>query len=248
MGLDMNLYNKIAKDYDFLNPKKEIFKQKSFFKKLIKKHSLKTCLDCACGTGWHLFMLDELGIECHGSDSSPAMLALAKKNLKGKNIPLKREDYRKLSHSWKQRFDMVICMTTSLHHMLNKREIMAALRSMYQQLKERGILVISHGITDSFLDNRPKFIPARIQKDHAFYFFLEYPNPKKVTFNALHVQKTKRTLKHAFYTFPYHALRPSVLEEYLAQAKFKKVQYFGDFASSKYSAKKSHYLIVVAQK
>lgn len=244
----MNVYNAIAKDYDFLNPKNEIFKQRSFFKKLIKKYSLKTCLDCSCGTGWHLFMLNELGIECHGSDSSPAMLALAKKNLRGKNIPLKREDYRKLSRSWKERFDMVICMTTSLHHMLNKKDVMTALRSMYQRLNDGGILVISHGITDSFLNNKPKFIPARIQKDYAFYFFLEYLNPRKVIFNVLYVKKAKRRLEHAFYAFPYHALRPSALREYLAQARFRQVHYFGDFASSKYSARTSNYLIVVAQK
>lgn len=244
----MDLYDKIAKDYDFLNPKKEIFKQKAFFRQLIKKYSIRTCLDCVCGTGWHLFMLDELGIKCHGSDSSPAMLTLAKKNLKGRNIPLKKEDYRNLSHSWKKKFDMIICMTTSLHHMLTKLDVMTALRSMYQQLNEGGILIISHGITDSLLNSKPKFMPARILKEHAFYFFLEYPNPKRIIFNVLHTKKTKRSFDHDFYIFPYHALRPSTFKKWMAQAKFRKVYYFGDFAFSKYSAKKSQHIIVVAQK
>lgn len=47
-------------------------------------------MDCACGTGQHLYMLSELGYKVCGSDYSCSMLGVAKENLKklGKNIPL----------------------------------------------------------------------------------------------------------------------------------------------------------------
>lgn len=61
-------YNLLTKDYDALNPKEEIYKQKYFFTKVIDQYSVRSCLDCACGTGWHLFMLDKLGLECYGSE------------------------------------------------------------------------------------------------------------------------------------------------------------------------------------
>jgi ubiquinone/menaquinone biosynthesis C-methylase UbiE len=134
----MNEYRKLAKDYDFLHPKEEIFKQKAFFQKLIKECSVKTCLDCACGTGWHLLMLNGLGLKCFGSDLSPEMLALAKKNLRGKKIRLKRQDFRKLANSWKENFDMVICMSTSFPHMLTDKDAVAALNSMYKRLNDEG--------------------------------------------------------------------------------------------------------------
>jgi len=61
----------IAEDYELLNRKKDIFKQKAFFKKIVDKYSIKSCLDCACGAGWHLYMLNNMGINCFGSDLSP---------------------------------------------------------------------------------------------------------------------------------------------------------------------------------
>jgi glycine/sarcosine N-methyltransferase len=96
----MDEYKILSEDYDFLNPKEEIFKQEGFFKKLLEKYHVRTCLDCACGTGWHLFMLDNMAIRCFGSDLSPEMLDRAKQNLAGENIPLKRDDESHLSHSW----------------------------------------------------------------------------------------------------------------------------------------------------
>jgi glycine/sarcosine N-methyltransferase len=185
----MDDYKILAEDYDFLNPKEEIFKQEGFFKKLIEQYQVKTCLDCACGTGWHLFMLGNMGIQCFGSDLSQEMLDKATQHLSGKNVPLKREDFRYLSDSWNEKFDMVICMTTSFPHMQTDADAIQALQAMYAVLNDRGIIVIDNGISDSFLDTKSRFIPARVHKDIAFYFFLEYPTDQSVIFSILEVKK-----------------------------------------------------------
>jgi glycine/sarcosine N-methyltransferase len=244
----MDSYKILAKDYDYINPKEEIFKQKDFFKKIINKYSVKTCLDCACGTGWHLFMLDRLGIKCFGSDLSPEMLTSARKNLKGKNIPLQKEDFRNLSRSWKQKFDMLICLTTSLPHMLTDKDVIQALDSMHERLNQGGILVISNGITDSLLDEKPKFIPARIFKNQAFYFFFEYPSEKQVIFNILQVKKTKNSFTHTYAVMHYNAMRKSVLERCFDKTKFRKVNYYGNHDFTKYSVKNGKRLVVVAER
>jgi hypothetical protein len=64
-----------------------------------------------------------------------------------------------------------------------------ALNAMYAALNDKGIIVIDNGIADSLLDNKLKFIPARMHKDIAFYFFLEYPTEHSVIFNILEVKK-----------------------------------------------------------
>jgi glycine/sarcosine N-methyltransferase len=244
----MDNYKILAKDYDYINPKEEIFRQENFFRKLIEEFSVKTCLDCACGTGWHLFMLDELGILCSGSDLSSEMLASAKKNLESKNVPLLKEDFCTLSRSWKQKFDMVICMTTSLPHMLTDKDVIKALNSMYRRLNDGGVLVISNGIADSLLDEKPRFIPARILKDQAFYFFLEYPSENRVIFNILQIKKTIDSFAHAYDVMHYNAMRKSVLERCFARTKFREIHYYGDHDFTRYSAKDSKRLVVVAEK
>jgi glycine/sarcosine N-methyltransferase len=244
----MDSYKILAKDYDYINPKEEIFRQRDFFRELIKKYSIKSCLDCACGTGWHLFMLNKLGVKCAGSDLSPEMLAAARRNLKGKNIPLRVEDYRHLARTWKQKFGMVICMTTSLPHMLTDRNVVNALTSMYERLRNGGILVISNGIADSLLDRKPKLIPARISEDQAFYFFLEYPGENQVVFNILHVKKTKNSFSHTYAVMHYNAMRKSVIQKCISRTEFRKVHYYGDYDFAKYSVRTGERLVVVAVK
>ncbi len=243
----MSNYKILVKDYDALNPVENIYKQKGFFKKLINKYRSESCLDCSCGTGWHLSMLNGLGLMCYGSDLSPEMLTIAKKNLKSKKIKLKLADFRKLSKAWEQKFDMIICMTTSFPHMLTDRDAITALKSMYNQLNRKGLLVIDNGISDSMLNSKPKFISGRIYKNQAFYFFLEYPNQKQIIFNILQIKKTEKGFRHTYEIIPYNAMRKLVLQKYFARTKFRKINYFGDFNFSKYS-RASRRLIVAAEK
>ena len=57
-----DLYEKLAFDYDEFGAIEEYLgDEKDFFKTLFDKHGVKTVLDCACGTGQHLYMLSEMG-------------------------------------------------------------------------------------------------------------------------------------------------------------------------------------------
>jgi glycine/sarcosine N-methyltransferase len=244
----MEEYKIIADVYDLFNPKEDIFGQRSFFETLVKKYSVLKTLDAACGTGWHLSMFHDLGLTCFGSDISEEMLALAKRNLEGKYIPLKKEDYRNLGNSWGDTYEMVTCLTDSLPHMLSDEDVIAALTSMYDRLSAGGILVVSNGISDSFLDAKPKFIPARILANEAFYLITEYPNEKEFSFNILYVQKTENSFDHKFTTMRYNAMRKEVLERCFKNTAFKNIQYYGDYDFSEYSKETSSKLIVVAEK
>lgn len=244
----MDKYKRFASNYEGLNPKEEIFKQEQFFREIIKRYSIKKCLDCACGPGWHLFMLHNLGIECAGSDLSEEMLFLAKKNLKGKNIPLKIRDYRRLADSWPENFDMVICMSTSINHMQTDEDVIRALNSMYEQLDEEGILIIDNGVADALIKERPKLIPARIHKDQAYYFFLEYPDEDHIIFNILNVRKTGDSFEHDFETMTLKAITKENLEHCFAQTNFKRINYYGDHDFSEFTVETGKRLIAVAEK
>ncbi len=243
----MEEYKILADVYDILNPKEEIFVQKAFFETLVKKYAVLRTLDCACGTGWHLSMFHDMGLTCFGSDISPEMLTLAKRNLEGKYIPLKIEDFRTLGNSWGEMYDMEVCLTTSLPYMLTDDDVVKALTSMYDRLSDGGILVISNGITDSLLDTRPKFIPARVNANDAFYFICEY-HEDSMTFNILYIKKTEESFEHKYTFATYNAMRRSVLERCFGKTQFKNIQYYGDYDFSEYSTETSIKLIVVAEK
>jgi len=242
----MDAYKTLADVYDKLNPKEEIFKQKPLFETLVDKYKVKTVLDCACGTGWHLKLFKDMGLEVYGSDLSPDMLEKASSNLQDGSVELKELDYRNLG-DWNKQFDMVGCLTTSLPYMTTAEDVVAALNSMYEALNNGGILVISNGISDALLDEKPKFIPGRLLDDDAFFFFMEYPDAKSVTFNILYVGKKEKGFDYRFTSTTYNAMRKSVLEDAFSQTKFKTVNYYGDETLAPYDAK-SPRLIVVAEK
>lgn len=244
----MDIYKSLAKNYDLLQPKDEVLKQKPFFEEIVRKYGIKTCLDCASGTGWHLFILNELGLNCYGSDISNEMLDIATENLKGKNITLKKGDFKNLNKIWKIKFDLIICMSTSFPHMLTDSDAITALKSMYHQLNDKGILIIDNGISDKLLKNKPKFVPARILKNSAFYFFLEYPSKNKIIFNILQVNKTKNSFVNKNYSFTYNAINKSTFTNYFHKTDFKIINFFDSFKFSSYSVKNSDRLIIVAQK
>ena len=58
-----DIYEKFAYDYDeFGNIEDYLGSEKTFFKQLFLENHVQTVLDCACGTGQHLYMLSEMGL------------------------------------------------------------------------------------------------------------------------------------------------------------------------------------------
>ena len=243
----MDEYKILADIYDILNPKEDVFLQRPFFEELVKKYSVTSVLDCACGTGIHLSLFHDMGLTPFGSDISPEMLRIAKTTLEGKYIPLKQQDFRNLSASWHEQYDMITCLTTSLPYMLTDQDMHTALQSMYDQLNPNGILVISNEITDALLDAKPKFIPARINQNDAFYFICDYATDT-MTFNILYVKKGVDVMEHVFTSTTYNAMRKMVLQNALASVPFKTISYYGDYSFTEYSPEQSGKLTVVAQK
>ena len=244
----MDEYGLLAEDYDYLNPKEEIFKQKPFFCTLLNRYDIHSVLDCACGTGWHLVMLDELGLETCGSDLSSAMLSQAHKNTMGRDVLLKQGDFRELDQVWDRTFDMIICMANSLRHMLTPEENRAAVESMYERLAPGGVLIIDNGYSDSLVNTQPKVLPGRLHRDQAFYFILEYPNEKEIVFTILHVRKHLDTFQHRYDVVRLNAMKRKDYEHLFAQTRFGRVNYYGDFLGSPHCPERSPRLIMVAEK
>lgn len=243
----MNGYTEFAQDYELLNPKEEIFLQRDFFSQVIERYNVKTCLDCACGLGWHLYMIDNLGVKSYGSDLSPEMTEICKKNLNSKDIELRIGDYCKLSDIWERQFDMILCVSSALNHMLEDDDIITALDSMYQGLEENGIVVMFSGISDALVKNKPKLIPAKVYANQAIYHIIEYFDDR-VVFNILTVKKTEDSLAHSLNSMTLSLLTKDRFERCVSRSKFNKVSIFGDFDFSDYSMDKSNRLFAILQK
>jgi len=121
-NLDMDMardtYEGFAERYDWMVSEDPI--RRKFFQQLFADHGVKKVLDCACGTGHDLVMLNSIGCEVFASDLSGSMLAQARKNLSaaGIDVPLIQADFRHLPDSFDVQFDAVVCLTNSINEVL----------------------------------------------------------------------------------------------------------------------------------
>jgi len=220
-----------------------------FFSKLFAENEVRKVLDCACGTGNDLHLFHSLGCEVIGSDISDSMLAQARKNLSecGLEIPLRKADYRELRRHFDGQFDAVVCLSTSILHMPNETEVLRALKSMHEVLREGGILVLSQGTTDKMWKEKPRFILAVNRKDFSRLFVIDYFD-QRARYNVLDIFHSEEPGDFKVWSteYPYVLLRDDQ-ERLLKASAFGEVDFHGSYHFDPYDKKTSNLLIAVAR-
>jgi SAM-dependent methyltransferase len=244
----IDLYEKFAYDYDeFGSIEEYLGDEKVFFENLFAEHNIRTVLDCACGTGQHLFMLSTMGFDVSGSDYSDSMIQVACKNLKefSKRIPLSQCDFRYLEEKHKNTFDAVVCLTTALPHLHSDEDLIRALVSMKNRLNKNGLLVLTQGITHHTLTLPP--IEVIINREDFSRVFVKEHDDSFQTIHVLDLFHSPKRMESNQYDIVYRLLLDKDYERLLTAAGYKDIRIYGDYDRSKY-CEESWRLIVVAQR
>lgn len=242
-----DLYEKFAYDYDEFGVIDDYLgSERDFFEKLFIKHDVKTVLDCACGTGQHLYMLSEMGFDVSGSDYSEAMLDVADENLKkhDKTIPLCQSDFRYLEKKHTETFDAIVCLTTALPHLHTNKDLITALKSMKNRLNQNGLLVLTQGTTHYTL-TLPSIEVVVNREDFSRVFVKEHDEEFQ-TIHVLDLFHSDNRNESNQYDIIYKIILDDDYKILLTEAGFDNIQIYGDYDMSNYD-KKSKRLIVVAQ-
>jgi len=243
-----DLYEKFAYDYDeFGEIEKFLGDERSFFQTLFKKYDVNTVLDCACGTGQHLYMLSEMGFCVSGSDYSESMLDVADKNLKrhGKTIPLCQCDFRYLEQKYTNTFDAIVCLSTALPHLHTDEDLVMALKSIRNRLNKNGLLILTQGTTH-FTLSLPSIEVVINRKDFSRVFVKEHDRQFQ-TIHVLDLYHSESRVESNQYDIMYRIILDDDYRRLLLEAGFENIQIFGDYDRSDYN-EKSRRLIVVAQR
>lgn len=242
-----DIYDNFAFDYDeFGSIEEYLGAEKSFFDNLFVKNNVKTVLDCACGTGQHLYMLSELGYQVSGSDYSDSMLQVAKKNLSEHNmiIPLHQCDFRYLEQAFDNSFDAIACLTTALPHLHTDKDLLTALCSMRSRLNRDGLLVLTQGTTH-FTLTLPA-IEVVINREDFSRIFIKEHDEQFQTIHVLDLYHNPQRMENNQYDIVYRILLDDDYRKLLSGAGFSNIQIYGDYDLSPYD-KKSKRLIVIAE-
>jgi len=219
-----------------------------FFRKLFTENNVHTILDCACGTGRHLFLFHSLGCKAFGSDASESMLAQARKNLAehGVQLLLRQADYRDLPQHFRRRFDAVVCLG-SIGYMPDESEFLRAFKSMNKILHDGGIVILTTILTDKQWKERPRFVLTANTEDFSRLFVIDYLE-RAAQYNILDIFHSKEVCELKVWSAEICVLLRDEQERLLKAAGFHAVDFYGTFDFDPYIKEKSDKLITVAHK
>jgi glycine/sarcosine N-methyltransferase len=219
-----------------------------FFRRLFAGDDVHTILDCACGTGRHLFLFHSLGYEVLGSDLSEAMLAQARQNLSNCSvaIPLLQADYRHLPWRCRGPFDAVVCLA-SIGYMPDEAGFLQAVRSMRAVLRDGGILVLTAGVTDKQWTQRPRFILAANTRDFSRLYAIDYLE-RTARYNVLDIFHGEQKRGFEVWSAELTAFLREGQQRLLERAGFRPVEFYGSFDFAPYDEATSDRLIAVAHR
>jgi ubiquinone/menaquinone biosynthesis C-methylase UbiE len=243
-------YESFAGSYHRFYPEFDTFKSDyiRFFRKSFTTHRVNTLLDCACGIGRDLVLFHRLGLRVWGSDVSAAMLKQARRNLarRGLNIPLKKADFRTLPSHFSRKFDGIVCMSTSLPHLPNRREVVKALKSMRSVLRPGGILILTQGLSDRLQREKIRFVPEKVTPEFSRIMVVDYLK-SRVTIHVLDITPSHPKQPFRIFSFPYLALGRADYVHLLKQSGFTRVFCYGDFHFTPYDEATSGRIVIVAR-
>lgn len=249
-----DLYERFAADYDrFGTPEQYIGREAGFFERLFEFYGTESVLDCSCGTGRHLFLFHQLGLDVAGSDLSPAMLERAERYLRSKDMrpALAQCDFRYLERCFDRRFDAVVCLSTSLPHLHTDDDLLRALRSMRDRLKSGGILVLTQGTTHKNLHDLPPIEVVVNDRDFSRIFVKELQTENDMDFLDIHILDLHHdygSCTHNQYDMRYRLLLDDDYRRLLGEAGFSSVSVVGDYDMTPYNPDTSARMLVVAER
>ena len=171
MNIIQTFYDDMATSYDklFLNWQAATREQAVILDRIFRAEGFDTSsriLDCACGIGTQAIGLASLGYSVTASDISDRELAQAGKRAEENRVKIRfaHGDFRALSDTFSEQFDIVIAMDNALPHMLSHSDLEAAVKSIVNQTEEGGIFVASIRDYDALLTEKPPYSPPYIHK------------------------------------------------------------------------------------
>ncbi len=125
--------------------------------RLCRSRNINRILDLGCGTGEHVNALSRLGFDACGLDSSPDMIAEAKRRFPLSSF--EQGDFRKFSTQVP--FDLLICLRGSLGYLHDDSSILGFMKSALSSLNPGGLLALEIWNANPILKIGRGRIPSR---------------------------------------------------------------------------------------
>lgn len=238
----MKLYKEFAWYYDLIYKNKKYQAEVQFIDSVLKKYQVKgkKILDVACGSGNHAKILIKKRYDVVGIDKNIEMLKIAQKKVP--KAYFKVADMK--SFSLKRKFDIILCMFTSIHYNLTKGDLLKTILNFKKHLNDNGLIIIDSPIFKKGVNKKKAYHLQTKEGDVlVHYHFVDQGKGKlKITiYWKIASGKKYKVLKDI------HYLQAYTVKEFVDTFRKAGLKYkvYWDFSIRK---KKGHRYIFVLQK
>ena len=231
-----------SKYYHILYKNRDQNEAESFLENLSKLEFFKKnskIIDIACGKGRHSLFLSELGYDVTGVDLSKNSIKHAKQfekeNLKF-DLADMRETYKKNS------FDISLNLFTSFGYFEKEEDDISAIKSMSDNLKNDGILILD------FLNSK-KVIDNLVKEETKEIYGVQFNITRKVEDNFIIKNiEVNNDEENISFQEKVKALTKENFSELLTFAGLQIINTFGNYKLDKFNSQTSDRLIIIAKK
>lgn len=232
-------YENLAEAYRYIFPNwnASIQRQGITLNNLLASHGYTaeshTLYDCTCGIGTQVFGLALHGWRIHGSDLSPKAIALAKQYTSEFDVEhIPTFDVRDLLNPSpvSSRYDVVISMDNAVPHFMNDDDLRTGLQTMWNYLKNDGLVMIGIRDYDKLRQNPPNATYPSISDvgDGRHIIFQTWDWADDVSSYKLNIYITQHigdTVTTQCFSSEYRALKRETLTRVLQQVGFSDIQW-----------------------
>lgn len=251
--MDDDFYKQLAADYDRVIPwEKRLRNERPWFEALWKRFGVTRVLDASCGTGRHLALFAQMGLEVVGADGSGEMVELARRNVKdlGFEVPVYECQWKQIDSAVPGQYPAVLCIGNSLPYVTQLDSLRSSLAGLWSKVAPGGFLLLQFKNFVKLQTSQQRFLPLSSSDTPCETVALRLYDylPDHIDFNVILLQRqpgAEWTMRHQV-----TQLRPYCAEEIQREleALQASVELNGDLALRPFDLASSEDVVLLAQR
>ncbi len=243
----MAFYSDISLVYDDLFPVSP--EQRSMLENLRENGSVRSVVDCGCGTGAQLLPFAGNGLSCLGFDPDPWLVAIARRKLAPyPQARIEEGAFADLPRLIEIPPDLLLCLGNSIVH-VPQDEARKFLSDAAAVLSPAGTMLLQLLNYERLHREAVKDLPLIRTEDGSVEFRRRYvwESRRKVGFHTTLRCSTAEGPLIARNEIPLYPLYPEEFWEMVSDAGFGDIRFYGDFARNEFS-EESEAVVCLARK
>ncbi len=246
-------YDHLAADYDrFVDWPVRLEYEMPFLVEWLERRAASRVLDVACGTGQHALALARRGYEVTGADISGEMIARAVDLARRESLDVRFEQagFGEISRLVGGRYDAILCLGSSLPHLLTEESLGETLSDWAAVLAPGGTVLIQMRNFDRVLAESQRYMaPQTVRRGDEEWLFLRFYDMEgqRLGFNIITLyRRGEGTWQWRVEATSLYAWREEQVRAAFTDAGFGILGTYGSLAGDVYHAGTSSDLVLVA--